>query len=191
MNYSETNTISLLCESCSTSIEDVEATTTISLNNQVDILGFSANVVCACPKCGDVMTECDKDMIQIILLLRKKHYKVVDYNLCSWGSDLYAPFIKILSGGLVKIIPPKGWKDVTDPSVKSFQVFAPNMSYGCADDGANPLDYAVDQVFKCEEHFDVRKKHYVNRLLRWAEELDLNTTIAKSNNTKGATHPTI
>lgn len=192
MNYQDTNKISLICENCA-HMEEANATTNISLDNEnLSILGFEAKVICSCPKCNDgLMVEYPSDMAPIVQALQKKHYRVVDCNPGYWGSDIYAPYIKVLSGGPVKIMPPKGWKDVTGPSVGSFQVFSPNRSYGCAEDNANPLDYATDKVFKTEEDFNKRKEHYMKKLAQWAEELEMNTTIATKNNARGLTEPVI
>lgn len=179
MNYQDTNKISLVCEECAY-LSTANTTTTVSLDNEsLEILGFEAKVICLCPNCKKgLMVEYPSDMAPIVQTLQEKHYRVVDCNPGYWGSDIYAPYIKVLSGGPVKIMPPKGWKDVTGPSVGSFQVFSPNGSYGCADDDANPLDYATDKVFKTEEEFNKHKEHYMARLVQWVNELEMNTTIA-------------
>ena len=192
MNYQDTNKISLICENCA-HMEESNATTNVSLDNEkLNILGFEAKIICMCPKCQQgLMVEYPVDMAPIVQALQKKHYRVVDCNPGYWGSDIYAPYIKVLSGGPVKIMPPRGWKDVTGPSVGSFQVFSPNMSYGCADDDANPADYATDVVFKTEEDFNKRKEHYMKKLAQWVEELEMNTTIATKSNARGMTEPVI
>ena len=187
MIYTDTNKIALICSECS-HLEYSDVTVTADLDNpSLEPLGFEAKIIGRCPKCGSLMSECGVDIATIIQKLQKKHYFVVDSNMCIWQpGELYAPYIKILSGGLTKMYPPKGWQDVTGESVGSFQVFAPNRSYGCAGDNANPADYAIDVVFKTEEDFDKRKSHYMKKLDQWADELEMNTTIATKSDMRGA-----
>lgn len=187
MIYTDSNEIALICSECS-EVEYSNVSVTADLDNpSVEPLGFEAKIIARCPKCGSLMTECGVEIAPIIQKLQKKHYYVVDSNMCKWQpGELYAPYIKILSGGPVKIYPPKGWQDVTGQSVGSFQVFAPNMSYGCADADANPADYAIDVRFKTEEDFNKRKAHYMRKLEQWADELEMNTTIATKSDMRGA-----
>lgn len=187
MNYQSENKVSLICGNCA-NIEDTYAAVTVSLDTDLDILGFEAKILCKCPKCNNgIMIECDPDMVKIVQKLQLKHYFVVDCNSGAWApGELFAPFIKVLSGGPVKIIEPKGWKDVTGESVGSFQVFSPNQSYGCADDNADPNKYSVEAVFKTEEDFNKAKEHYIKRLDQWADELEMNTTIATKKDFKGS-----
>ena len=187
MNYQDTNKISLICGNCA-HIEEANATVTASLDSNLDILGFEAKIICKCPKCNNgIMMECDPDFVNIVQKLQLKHYFVVDCNSGSWQpGELFAPYIKVLSGGPVKIIEPKGWKDVTGQSVGSFQVFSPLKSYGCADENADPNNYSVEAVFGTEEDFNKAKAHYMSRLDQWADELEINTTIATKKDFKSS-----
>ena len=187
MNYQSANDISLICSNCSHT-EVANAIVDVSLDNNLDILGFDAKIMCACPRCKNgIMTECDSDFIEIVKKLQLKHYFVVDCNSGYWQpGELFAPFIKILSGGPVKVIEPIGWKDVTGESVGSFQVFAPLKSYGCAGDNVDPSQYSVEAVFGNEEDFNKAKQHYMKRLSNWADELEMNTTIATKKDMRGS-----
>ena len=187
MIYTDSNEIALICSECS-NVEYSNVSVSVDLDNQsVEPLGFEAKIIARCPKCGSLMNECGVDIANIIQTLQKKHYYVVDSNMCRWQpGELYAPYIKILSGGPVKILPPRGWEDVTGDNIGSFQVFSPKGSYGCAGDDANPANYAIDVVFKTEEDFNNRKSHYMRKLDQWANELEMNTTIATKSNMRGA-----
>ena len=41
-------------------------------------------------------------------------------------------------------------------------------------------------MFKTEEDFNNRKSHYIRKLEQWADELEMNTTIATKSDMRGA-----
>ena len=99
MIYTDSNEIALICSECS-NVEYSNVSVSVDLDNQsIEPLGFEAKIIARCPKCGSLMNECGVDIATIIQTLQKKHYYVVDSNMCRWQpGELYAPYIKILSG---------------------------------------------------------------------------------------------
>ena len=187
-SYEDESDIALVCSSCGNQFYSIaKVKLNMNLQNKMDIIGFSAKVFCTCPKCGQIMDEKDLYMSNAVSALIRKHYMVVDCNSGIWGpGELYAPYIKILTGGPAKINPPEGWEDVTGPSVGSFQVFVPSGSYGCAEDGADPSAYSVETMFTNEEEFLNTKKAFIAQLEEWVSSLDINTTIATKKDLRGS-----
>jgi hypothetical protein len=83
-----------------------------------------------------------------------------------------------------KLNPPEGWIDVTDQAVHSFQVFAPDGSYGTADSDADISEYTVTSIFQDMGQFLHTRLTYCDQLLNWALQLPENTDITTLKNVK-------
>jgi hypothetical protein len=179
-NYNDEGSICLICNNCG---NVTTGNVHVSVVTELPLIAFETKFYSQCSKCGNACTECG-DMISTALqILIEKNYNVVKSNQCDWGENLYDPYIKIRTG-MAKLNPPDGWADVTDPAVHSFQVFAPDGSYGTASSSDDISEYAVQKFFECESDFNITRQAYIRQLEDWAIGLPENTDITTLKNVK-------
>ena len=179
-NHLADGQVTLVCKSCGAI---THGSVSASITTDLDIAAFNVNIYGICSHCGKVSEECGEHIANSISILISKNYDVADFNEGSFGG-LMNPYVKIRTGA-TKLNPPKGWKDVTDEGVHSFQVFAPIKTYGTASTKENIEDYDSKTMFKTEDDFYIFMMDYIKKLEVWAQSLPENTDITTLKNLRG------